>query len=205
IYDATTEEETQVFVNPNINSHRIDGLEPDHDYRISITACNRMGDSLPWDSRSKQWVPFKKVPGNVTKVEVPHLLDDVLYTFRVRAHNEAGLSEPTATAEYFRPGRGPEELLPGSHKLPPAPPIGPLKVEASPAQQRLDQATEQAQQTMVLSWSKPTRTDDVTEPKDPHSAASATNGYAAKSTAFSGPESTMAECVDTSTRRADRL
>ncbi|VDL91668.1 unnamed protein product [Schistocephalus solidus] len=225
IYDATTEKETQVFVQPNTNSHRIDGLLPDHDYRISITACNRIGDSLPvtstiprpflledgylqrpappstvefssspregassgilswrapsrpgqpvdsyvvdkWDSRSKQWVPFKKVPGNVTKIEVPHLLDDVLYAFRVHAHNEAGLSEPTATAEYFRPGRGPEELLPGLHKPPPAPPIGPLKVESSPAQQRLDQATEQAQQTMILSWSKPTRTEDVTEPKD---------------------------------------
>ncbi|VDD75474.1 unnamed protein product [Mesocestoides corti] len=223
IFDADTDEQKTVFIGPKTTTHRIEGLHPHHEYRISITAVNRVGESLPvtstvpkphkpgaqihrppaptsieftpvqgtphegscilswrpgsraeadsylvekWDSRSKQWVPFKKVGANVTEITIPHLLDDVVYTFRVRAQNEAGLSEPGVAKEYYSPGKSPEGLLFPSGKAPPAPPRGPLAYEPLSSQQRLAIATEQATKVMELRWEEPVVTDRFSTPRN---------------------------------------
>lgn len=224
--NADTDEQKVFFIGPKTTTHRLDGLHPQNEYRVSITAMNRIGESLPvtstvpkppsledqlrrppaptsieftpvvgssresksgvlswrpgsragayptesyviekWDSRSKQWVPFKKVGKDVTEITILHLLDDVVYTFRVRAQNEAGLSEPGVAKEYFSPGKPPEELLFPSEKALPAPPRGPLVYEQLTSQQRLDLATEQAFKVIEFHWEEPFMSDRFTAPK----------------------------------------
>ncbi|KAM3181520.1 hypothetical protein ACTXT7_014207 [Hymenolepis weldensis] len=226
LINADTEEQKVFMVSPKTTTHRLEGLNPQNEYRVSITALNRMGESLPvtstvpkppswedqlrrppapigiefmpimgssresksgvlswrpgsrvgayptesyviekWDSRSKQWVPFKKVRKEVTEITIPHLLDDVVYTFRVRAQNEAGLSEPGVAKEYFSPGKPPEELLFPSERAPPAPPRGPLVYEPMTSQQRLDLATEQAIKMMEFRWEEPLMSNLFTTPR----------------------------------------
>ena len=226
IINADTEEQRSVFVGPKTTTHRLEGLNPQNEYRVSIIAVNRIGESIPvtstvpkppkledllhrpppptsvefvpisggspesksgilswrsgsrtgslpiesfvvekWDSRSKQWVPFKKVGENVTEVTIPHLLDDVVYTFRVRAQNEFGLSEPGVAKEYFSPGKPPEEHLFPSGKAPPAPPRGPLTFDSLTSKQRLDLATEQAMKVMEFRWEEPVVTDRFSTPR----------------------------------------
>ncbi|KAA0193942.1 Titin, partial [Fasciolopsis buskii] len=151
-YDADAEEAKETVVQPNQTTIRLDGLDATHVHRVTITAFNRVGDSLPvtstapahpgtpgmpltpspptdfhaevveepledksmcilswrspsrttgpvdfyvlekWSSDTKQWVPFKKVTADVNTIEVPHLLNDVVYDFRVRSQNKACLS-----------------------------------------------------------------------------------------------------------------
>lgn len=227
IVNADTEEKRSVFVSPNTTSHRIEGLHPLHEYRVTITAVNRAGESLPvtstlpkppspetqlrrpapptaiefvpfgggplegksgvlswrpgsrsgalpteshviekWDSRSKQWVPFKKVGPDVHEITIPHLLDDLVYTFRVRAQNEAGMSEPGVAKEYYCPGAPAEEsLFPTAMKAPPAPPLGPLSYETLTSQQRLDNATDEAVKVMELRWEEPIPNHEFTTPR----------------------------------------
>lgn len=226
LINADTEEQKVFMVSPKTTTHRLEGLNPQNEYRVSITAVNRMGESLPvtstvpkspsledqlrrppaptgieftpimgssresksgvlswrpgsrvgayptesyviekWDSRSKQWVPFKKVRKDVTEITIPHLLHDVVYTFRVRAQNEAGLSEPGVAKEYFSPGKPPEELLFPSERAPPAPPRGPLVYEPMTSQQRLDLATEQAIKMTEFRWEEPLMSNLFTTPR----------------------------------------
>ncbi|VDM17726.1 unnamed protein product [Hydatigera taeniaeformis] len=226
VIDADTEEQKSVFVGPKTTTYRLEGLNPQHDYRVSITAVNRIGESITvtstipkpptlkdqlrrppaptsvglvpisggspesksgllswrpgsaagsqpvnsyviekWDSCSKQWVPFKKVGKEVTEITIPYLLNDIIYAFRVRAQNEAGLSEPGIAKEFFSPGKPIEELLfPGEKSLP-APPRGPLVYEPLTSKQRFDLATEKAMKVMEFHWEEPIMTDRFSTPK----------------------------------------
>lgn len=226
ITDADTEEQKSVFVGPKTTTYRLEGLNPQHEYRVSITAVNRIGESITvtstvpkpptiedqlrrppvptsvrlvpisggspesksgllswrpgsgagaqptssyviekWDSCSKQWVPFKKVGKEVTEITIPYLLNDVMYAFRVRAQNEAGLSEPGVAKEYFSPGKPLEELFFPVGKAPPAPPGGPLVYEPLTSKQRFDLATEQAMKVMEFHWEEPIMTDRFSTPR----------------------------------------
>ncbi|EUB61845.1 Titin [Echinococcus granulosus] len=226
ITNADTEEQKSVFVEPKTTTYRLEGLNPQHEYRVSITAVNRIGESMTvtstvpkpptiedhlrrppaptsvelvpvsggspesksgllswrpgsrtgasptnsyviekWDSCSKQWVPFKKVGKEVTEITIPYLLNDVMYAFRVRAQNEAGLSEPGIAKEYFSPGKPLEELLFPAEKAPPAPPRGPLAYEPLTSKQRFDLATEKAMKIMEFHWEEPIMTDRFSIPR----------------------------------------
>ncbi|VEL33556.1 unnamed protein product, partial [Protopolystoma xenopodis] len=215
IYNADTGEDREIVVPPQCTTHRIEPLNGANTYRITITALNIVGESIPvtstaprcpgstdippvpkaprdliatplaepgsdevycrlswkppstlcqidfyfvekWDSRCKQWVPCKKVPASVTDIEVPHLIGDLLYAFRVRSQNETGLSEPVITKDYVRPGATRERAA--VIAAPPPPPMGPLRLEQSKMERsiyRLRQATEDAYRALDLSWSPP--------------------------------------------------
>lgn len=47
IYDADTGDEQEIIVSPKFLTSKIDSLEAFHVYRITITAFNRIGDSIP--------------------------------------------------------------------------------------------------------------------------------------------------------------
>ncbi|KAF8564968.1 hypothetical protein P879_07292, partial [Paragonimus westermani] len=215
VYDVDADEDREVIVPPNQTSVRLDGLNASHVHRVTITAFNRVGDSMPvtstapprpgtpglpptppppsnfradlasgpgmeqsicrlswrppsrctapidfymiekWDSQSKQWIPFKKLPADAHSVDVPYLLDDVEYGFRIRSQNLAGFSSPLTLQSRIRPGLAKERV---AHKmpLPPPKPSGPLELRPAAVQDdstvRLQSAVEAAYRALELRW-----------------------------------------------------
>lgn len=222
-YDADAGEAKETVVQPNQTTICLDGLDATHVHRVTITAFNRVGDSLPvtstaparpgtpgmpsapspptdfhaevveepmgdksmcilswrppsrttgpvdfyviekWSSDTKQWVPFKKVTADVNTIEVPHLLDDVEYDFRVRSQNIAGLSQPVGLRSRIRPGLA-KEVGPGQMPLAPPKPKGPLELRQSTTQdegiRRLQLAVDAAYKVVELCWESSVPSED---------------------------------------------
>ncbi|KAL3321172.1 hypothetical protein Ciccas_000129 [Cichlidogyrus casuarinus] len=241
VHDADTGEEKLIEVAPMYTSFRIEPLPLYHTYRVTVTAFNRIGESLPvtstaprnpgapgmplppsppsdvratvigspdsdeiycslswqppdprrgggpvefflvekWDSRSKQWIPFKKVGAGVSSLDIPHLIDDVNYAFRVRSMNEAGMSEPVPVKDYIRPREARERAQLMSPKSNveqwitgglPYPITGPVEVQrAQESKSRLDHAIDNAIKCIDFVWEPPKRDlkryADRSEPK----------------------------------------
>lgn len=219
VHDADENTDKEIIIAPKSTYTYLDALDMMHHYRVTITAFNEIGDSLPvtstvphhpalvempcipmppndfrirlnefldkdesncvlswlppikhasnvdfyviekWTSQTKQWIPFKKVPSNLFELEVPHLLTDVEYAFRIRSQNTTGLSNPLTLETKLRPGSSKDRML-DKPLLPPSPTsfleLKPSsKIPTENSMSRLMDATDMANRIMQLCWEQP--------------------------------------------------